>query len=368
LRILLQKLNSFGDCVSCTPIPHALKDKYPNCHITMLTSEDYVDVFSKNPYIDTLKVTPSVHAHGGHIYKAYDSYLARELSSNIDDYDVLYDLNTLTFWGEYRHTGLSLTEHYAAMAEVYPLEDRRYEVYLDDATEEKKFKDLHPEIHSILNENPLIIHTAAGWDLKAMPWFKWLDVFDYLHKEMEVRPVIFVGSDDSKVPKHMEASLTDKLGTVHQAINLDIKTQCWLIDQAYMYIGPDSGPMHLAGATSTPIMAYYAGTSQYVAPPRSDKWVTMQSDASCGVPCGIPICQTHELCAKMIEPWHIAKAILTLDQAIKEDKPIRQHYRGIAEAHHYFYKWEHIGLDVEDEQFESWMDKGISLDPNWKIE
>jgi len=366
MKILLQKLNSYGDCVACTPIPHALKDKYPDCHITMLTSKDYVDVFSMNPYIDVLKVAPSVHEHKGHIYQAYDATLARELNSHIDEYDELYELNTLTFWGEYRRTGITFTDHYAAMAGVYPLGDRGYEIYLNEEQEHDNFKNLHPDIYDVLGGNPLIIHAAAGWDLKAMPWFKWMDVFEYLNSYMSRRPVVFIGAGDSRVPLHMEELLKENVGPLYQAIDLPIKTQYWLIDQSYMFIGPDSGPMHLAGATSTPIMAYYAGTSQYVAPPMSEKFVTMQSDASCGVPCGVPICQTHELCAKMIEPYHISNAILKLDGAIRNKKPIKRHYRGLNEAKHYFFKWEHIGIDHKDPQFEEWEDKGISLDPNWR--
>jgi len=328
----------------------------------MLTSEDYVDVFSENPYIDVIKVTPSVHAHGGHITTAYDSYLARELSTNIDDYDVLYSLNTLTFWGEYRRTGVSLADHYAAMAEVYPLGDRKYEVYLR-GDEEKIFTELYPDIP--FDGKFITLHGAAGWDLKAFPWFKWIDIFKYVMPTLDC-PIVFIGSDDSIVPEHILKELKDY--TVHQAINLPIKTQKWIIDKAYMYIGPDSGPMHLAGATSTPIMSYFAGTSQFVAPPRSEKFVTVQSDASCGVPCGIPVCETHELCAKLIEPYHVAQGITRLDEAIKNDEECTEHYRGLNKTVHYFHKWEHISIDIEQPQLGEWVNEATMLDPNWKIE
>jgi ADP-heptose:LPS heptosyltransferase len=351
--------------MACTPIPHALKDKYPDCHITLLTSEDYVDIFSGNPYIDTLKVTPSVKAHIANGTKTYDTYLVRELTTNIDDYDILYELNTLIFWGEYRRTGLTLTDHYAAMADVYPLGDRPYEIYADKDKEKAHFAKVHPEIIDLLDQEPIIVHGAGGWDLKVMPWFKWLDVFKYLENTMGDHPIIFVGKEDGRIPSHIKEKFKDMGKVVHDAIDLPIKTQYWLIDQAYMYVGPDSGPMHCAGATRTPIMAYYAGTSQFVAPPRSEYFTTMQSDASCGVPCGIGICRTHELCAKMIEPYHVAQAILKLNGAIKAKRPIQKHYRGLNETEHYFYKWEHLSIDHKDPQFDTWMDEGESLDPNW---
>jgi ADP-heptose:LPS heptosyltransferase len=365
MKILIEKLNSYGDCVSCTPIPRALKDKYPDCHITWMTSEPYEDVFSMNPHIDTLKVTPPTKAHNGPTFKAYDAYLARELSTHIDEYDELYELSTLTFWGEYRRTGISLADHYAAMAGVFPLGDRRYEVYINEEVEAEKLNASHPELTNVLSAGPIVIHGSGGWDQKVIPWFKWLDVIDYIKGYIN-RPIVFIGAEDARVPEHIGAELTRRKIDWHQAIGLSIKNQYYLIDQSYMFIGPDSGPMHLTGATSTPIVAYYAGTSQFVAPPRSEKWVTMQSDASCGAPCGTAVCRTHELCSKLIEPWHIAQAVLKLNAAICDERPIQRHFRGLNETQHYFYRWENVSTDGEYPEYATWMDQGISLDPNWK--
>ena len=53
-KILIIKLDATGDVLRTTSILHAVKDKYPESHITWLTKKTSKDIFTNNGFVDSL--------------------------------------------------------------------------------------------------------------------------------------------------------------------------------------------------------------------------------------------------------------------------------------------------------------------------
>jgi ADP-heptose:LPS heptosyltransferase len=53
-KILIIKLEAIGDVLRTTSILHAIKQKYPNSHITWLTKYSSKEIFMNNPFVDSL--------------------------------------------------------------------------------------------------------------------------------------------------------------------------------------------------------------------------------------------------------------------------------------------------------------------------
>jgi heptosyltransferase-2 len=53
-KIIIIKLDAIGDVLRTTSILHAIKDKYPESHITWLTKNASKDIFKNNPLVDSL--------------------------------------------------------------------------------------------------------------------------------------------------------------------------------------------------------------------------------------------------------------------------------------------------------------------------
>lgn len=85
-----------------------------------------------------------------------------------------------------------------------------------------------------------------------------------------------------------------------------------IMERASVAIGPDTGPMHIAAAVGTPVVALFGATS----PRRSGPWgwddLVVRSDAPCS-PCYLPRCPIGRLCMEQISPdlvmAHVDKAL-----------------------------------------------------------
>lgn len=53
-KIIVIKLEAIGDVLRTTSILHAIKEKYPDSHITWLTKIASKDIFKNNPFVDSL--------------------------------------------------------------------------------------------------------------------------------------------------------------------------------------------------------------------------------------------------------------------------------------------------------------------------
>ena len=64
-RFLIVRPDRIGDVVLSTPIPRALKKKYPNCFIAMLIRSYTQELFLNNPYVDeTILIDDRMHSIG----------------------------------------------------------------------------------------------------------------------------------------------------------------------------------------------------------------------------------------------------------------------------------------------------------------
>jgi ADP-heptose:LPS heptosyltransferase len=81
-----------------------------------------------------------------------------------------------------------------------------------------------------------------------------------------------------------------------------------LMERAAVAIGPDSGPMHIAIAVGTPVVALFGATS----PARSGPWgwhhLVVRSDVPCA-PCYLSRCPIGQLCMERITPAMVMERV-----------------------------------------------------------
>lgn len=63
-RILIRTPNHLGDCVMALPMISEAREAHPGSHVTVLTPENLVDLYSGNPAIDDILTIPSKYVHG----------------------------------------------------------------------------------------------------------------------------------------------------------------------------------------------------------------------------------------------------------------------------------------------------------------
>jgi ADP-heptose:LPS heptosyltransferase len=104
----------------------------------------------------------------------------------------------------------------------------------------------------------LVFHPGTRWDTKKWPKQKWAKLADGVLKSGGL-PIIFTGSGSDRAL--IEEILSGRDGLFNAAGRMGLVELSALLREAKLMVTVDSGPMHLAAAFSTPIVALFGPTS-----------------------------------------------------------------------------------------------------------
>jgi lipopolysaccharide heptosyltransferase II len=119
----------------------------------------------------------------------------------------------------------------------------------------------------------IVVHVSAGNPFRRWPAASFVTVVAKLAKEDSSRRIIITsGPSDEPAAAAVAAEARQQAGDAADAIvrcgEFDLAELRALVDRAALYIGGDSGPMHIAATSSTPIVALFGPTL----PERSMPW------------------------------------------------------------------------------------------------
>ena len=217
-QILVRRRAALGDVIMSTGVVRELKRKY-NCEIDIAT--EFPNVFDNNPHVRAIYHTEAMPE-----VKNYDLYI------NLDD---AYEHNPVNHYVDsyfYRAFGTSDVDNKSV--ELFASE-------LDQAV-------VNAFIENNELDNFIVIHIRQWhWALKNMAWETWFAVFERLFTERTDFKIVCVGSAaDGFVQHPLFVDARDLL---------NIQQQKLLMDHARCFVGIDSGPFHVAGASRTHIIA-----------------------------------------------------------------------------------------------------------------
>ncbi|MCS7231224.1 MAG: glycosyltransferase family 9 protein [Elusimicrobiota bacterium] len=316
-KILVIKLMSMGDVIMCSSVIKALKEKFPKYKIVVVSLEPWSEVFDGLPFIDELITIKKTMLPNLAPYKIYDLITAKFVKEF--EWFKVYQLNCLDHYPEYRRTSLHLCDFYASMAKVYPLKDPRYYINIESRNI-YKIEDILKNL-GLKDKQFIVAHTNAGWRLKNWEEKKWLELLEKIHKKYGLYVIIVGGKDEAKgISSGYIFNLAGKLS---------IKETAALIKKSQLFIGLDSGPMHLASAVDIPVVALFGNTHPKTSEPRCSSYICVHSRMSCEVPCGLKFCKKNINCTSYISVEAVFKAVdkLLNNKNIKEiwieDKPAK---------------------------------------------
>lgn len=204
MSIIVRRSGALGDVVLTTPIVRRLRRENPTADIAVVTA--YPDVFR---------------------------YSQRNITSPLDlPIDRLIDLD---FCYE-EQPDLHIVQAYMlkAFGDLGNPDDLQQELFFPKRTMfsyDRKFVAVHAAV--------------AGWANRTLPRATWAAVVTGLRKA-GLWPIL-VGSPRDDVPD----------SDVTRFFSTDILAQAGLIDGCAAFVGSDSGLLHVAGATSTPIIGVF---------------------------------------------------------------------------------------------------------------
>jgi len=302
MNILLVRLRLIGDVVFTTPAIRAMRRYFPNARISYVVEPEAAAIVRGNPHLDDVIVASSPHAPGR---LRADFELARRLRA--ERYDLAIDFHggprsSLLTWlsGAPRRIGFEVTGRSWMYTTRVPRPrtlrprhsvETQWDLLLPlgiappdpetDPTEMAADSVAAAAVDTRLAEAGvpksapvIVIHVSAGNPFRRWPQECFVDLICRLvSSDSRRRVVLTSGPSDAGAAARIAELARHRLGDAQRAMVLqigefDLAELRALASRAALYIGGDSGPLHVAGTTGAPVVGLYGPTL----PLRSQPW------------------------------------------------------------------------------------------------
>lgn len=350
-KILIVKMSSIGDVIHALPTLTVLRKNFPQAHIDWIVESKAYDILAGHPYLDEIilvdleSIGKQLKSHATFVKGLAEiKKLANKL--RLADYDLVLDLQGLAKSGLVSFfTGAPLRLVVAknregsrvAATHVVPSNPdslhavQRYldvlrflgisiadgedeEFVLDISLEEEKFSQEFLRKHGLTDNDKIIgLNPGAAWITKQWPPRHFAALGDLLAAK-GYQIVIFGGPGDIDLVKKITAMMEHK--SIMAAGKTNLKELAALIKKCAVFIGNDTGPMHLAIAVGTPVVAIFGPTHHIYTGPYGSNQIVVRKQMVCAPCFQAKKCPkyTKVECLESISPqevWVAAKKFLS---------------------------------------------------------
>jgi predicted lipopolysaccharide heptosyltransferase III len=300
VRILLVRLRLIGDVVFTTPVVRALRRRYPDAHISYLIEPLAAPVLRGNPHLDEVIVVPKRRGAGRLMD---DIALARRLRRGRFDIAIDlhggpraawltrasgapmrigYDMPGRSFFYTHRvarspdlaprHSVLNQWDLLAPLGIDPCTPDRDPVEMTEDVAAAERVRQRLETAGITANHRIFVVHVSAGNEFRRWPEPAFCSMITELaNADPRRRVIVASGPSDAEAARRVTDRARASLLTPESLpplLDWDLSELRALIARAAVYIGGDSGPLHVASTTTTPIVALLGPTL----PERSRPW------------------------------------------------------------------------------------------------
>ncbi|MCX7816202.1 MAG: lipopolysaccharide heptosyltransferase II [Syntrophales bacterium] len=313
MNILIVKLSAIGDVVHTLPSLAALRKLYPEAYITWVVEEKAADLILDHPLLNRVVVSRRIswieNLKRGKVREVF-----REVSTFVKilrdrRYDLIIDfhgllksslivmlskgMRTLGYKSLQELSGLFYREKIPEDLTKHAV-DRYLDfvAYLGGDVTEKKFlipekevdiqhvEDLLRSSEALKNCNGFVaVNPFALWETKLWSEKKFAELCDRIYQELNRGIVLTGGYNDGPYLASIEKNMTSPV------LNLGGKTTLRQLASLYrradLVVSTDTGPMHIAAAVGTPVVALFGPTD----PRRTGPYGTHHRVVRLNIPC-----------------------------------------------------------------------------------
>lgn len=331
-RILIVNVNWLGDTLFVTPFIRAIREGRPRSYIAVLTHPRCFSILEGNPHINEIIIYDERKKHKGLLGKF--SIISHLRSMKFDTAFILrpsLSRSMILFLSKIRsrigykskRSSFLLTkkinttfkdmhkvEYFLNIARAIGIEpkSKNYEIFISGADNENSNRILMEA--GIKDEGFIALNPGGNWDLKRWPFEHFARLGDEIYAKLN-RKVAITGADsDIELAKKISDLMTHK--PVILCGKSDLKTLAGILKKAQCVISNDSGPMHVAVAMKTSVVALFGPTSPKITGPYGDgvKRI-LQKDVKCKIPCYELSCEDNK-CMKAISVEEVFEAVKKL--------------------------------------------------------
>ena len=340
-NILLVRLSAIGDVIHALPIAKAIRKKYIKAKISWIVENKAIDLVEMNPYLDK-------------VYKFPKSKFKKQFKENKlaalketknffkefkkNDFDFVLDVHglfksgiTTYFSGAKKRYGpgdgregsklfytdildlpdkkMHQVERNLKLAQSFgaKIDEVDYGLKVPQSVEKRlsiKANDWELDLDKIIVINPF-----TTWESKD--WFeeRYVNLVEKLLLKYDYNIVFTGGPKDKYRIEEIVSEIKNSERVFNIAGKTDLKELTALYKKAELYIGGDTGPLHLAVAVDLPAVALMGPTDPETHGPYNEKSIVIQADIKCKN-CWDRKCKRDKhYCMKKIEVNQVLKAI-----------------------------------------------------------
>ena len=351
MTILLIRLRLIGDVVFTTPMIRALRDRHPHARMIYVVEPAAAPVVAHNPHLSQVIVVPhsrgwrrlrddlklasrlrgerpdlAIDLHGGprSAWLARASGAPRRIGYDIRGRAWMY--TDVVHRPRGLHPRHSVENQWDLLAAVDPAfagaADRTaFRAEMPVSPEASVSVSAHLSKHGISAAGPaarlIVLHVSAGNPFRRWPEPAFASVASTLARQSPDRFVLVTaGPSDREAVQRVLATAREQAGEaaarIINAEGFSLDELRAVLDRSALFIGGDSGPLHIASTSDVPIVGLYGPTL----PARSAPWrpphlATASIDAGelpCR-PCDQRVCAPGDFrCLTSIDPGTVLRA------------------------------------------------------------
>jgi len=322
MNILIVKLSAIGDVIHTLPSLASLRKLYPKAHITWVIEEAAADLIAGHPHLDRILVSRRRHwlrqlrdpRKTGQALKEIREFLG---SLRDRPYDLVIDFHGLfksalivLISGGRRKLGYDSMQELSGLFlnEKIPEDMDKHAVdrYLDflrylkapetppeflipiSDENKKKVEELLEKSGLDRGERFVAVSPMALWETKLWEDGKFARLCDRITGELGVN-VVLTGSDEGGINRRIQSLMTNP--SIHLGGKTSLRDLACIYRLSSLLITTDSGPMHIAAAMGTPVIALFGPTSPSRTGPYGEGHVVIRKEMACS-PCFLKTCET----------------------------------------------------------------------------
>jgi 3-deoxy-D-manno-octulosonic-acid transferase/heptosyltransferase-1 len=330
------KLSAIGDVIHTLPALAALRKKFPDAHITWVIEEATADLIMDHPALDRVIISRRKSwlndLKTGRFGRPVKEFSAFVKTLRDRPYDLVIDFHGLfksaviaLLSGGTRKLGYDSMQELSGLfySEKIPEDMKKHAVdryldflhYLGADVGAPEFaipidKDRQTLVDSLLQaegidiEKPFVaVSPVALWETKLWSNHQFAGLCDRMIRDMKV-PVVFTGSE-KKAVEGIQSLMT--MPSVNLAGRTTLRDLACLYRRASLLITTDSGPMHLAAAMGTPVVALFGPTDPLRTGPYGKGHRVVRRVLPCS-PCFLKTCESQQ-CMRDITVEEVFEAV-----------------------------------------------------------
>lgn len=284
-RILIIRLSAIGDVVRALPVLHVLRENMPEATIDWVVESKAAAVLEGHPYLDNLFVFErrpgmweSIRAFAG---------ICRQVRAH--QYDMAVDVHgifksgILAFvsgakkryafapprgqelsylfankWVRLSSKKLNRVEENLALCESVTKRVGWPSITIQVPVGVQEYVESFFDEHFQSAKQIIAVHAPVDRPEKQWPLAHFAELCDMLLADGRFEVLLTWGP--GQLPIAQEVAHRCRRAPVVAPETPDLKHYAWMIHLSHLYFGGDTGPMHIASAMGTPVVAVFGGT------------------------------------------------------------------------------------------------------------